>query len=58
LPFIGGRAVSYFQGSFAEQYETRTENPFIVVLFDIEGLVVQKTFLSLTMDSIDDQNSG
>lgn len=37
LPFTGGTPADYFQGAFAEQYSERTENPFIVVLFDIQG---------------------
>ncbi|MFG6107512.1 alpha/beta hydrolase [Adonisia turfae] len=37
LPFTGGTPASYFRGSFAEKFETRVENPFVVILFDIQG---------------------
>ncbi|MBW4541057.1 MAG: hypothetical protein KME43_18245 [Myxacorys chilensis ATA2-1-KO14] len=37
LPVTGGTPNDYFQGAFAEQYSVRIKNPFIVVLFDIQG---------------------
>lgn len=32
LPFTGGTAADLFDGDFAEQYQSRTTNPFIVIL--------------------------
>jgi pimeloyl-ACP methyl ester carboxylesterase len=37
LPFTDGTPADYYQASFAEQYETRTANPFIVILPDVKG---------------------
>lgn len=37
LPYTGGKPIDYFWGSFVNQYETRTENSFILILLDVEG---------------------
>ncbi|NET07823.1 MAG: hypothetical protein F6K09_03215 [Merismopedia sp. SIO2A8] len=37
LPWTGGTPVDYFRGAFAEQYRTRIENSFILILPDVQG---------------------
>ena len=37
LPWTGGTPADYFRGAFAEEYSTRTEDPFILILPNIRS---------------------
>jgi len=44
--------------SVPSQQSNQDKKIYLCQALELYALVVQKTFLSLTMDSIDDQNSG
>ncbi|MFG6107511.1 dienelactone hydrolase family protein [Leptothoe sp. EHU-05/26/07-4] len=37
LPSTGGRPIDYFRGPFAERYQSRNDNPYILILPDIQS---------------------